>query len=201
MRLMIAFLTPGQVDPDFACSLANVYAYSMIAGNDTLLMKKQTSRVTRGRQKAAEDAIRLGMDAVLYLDSDMIFPMELAANLIAEDKDIIGCNYAMREEPYAPTAQDFHCHPVEGRSGIDKVARLGAGALLIKVPVFHKLKAPFFFEEWNGKDFTGEDYGFCDKARAAGFDIYCHHDMSVQITHVGKSFHRLKKSDIARVTV
>ena len=42
-----------------------------------------------------------------------------------------------------------------------------------------------------GGEILGEDYDFCDRARAAGFTVWCDTQLSFDIGHIGQSVHRL----------
>jgi hypothetical protein len=54
--------------------------------------------------------------------------------------------------------------------------------------VFEALSKPYFrflTDEASG-EITGEDYVFCDRARAAGFRIWCDTRLSLEIGHIGQ---------------
>ncbi len=56
-----------------------------------------------------------------------------------------------------------------------QIERCGGSCLMVRRDVFEKVKAPWFKFEWT-PDYTshlGEDFYFCDKARAAGLEIWC----------------------------
>jgi hypothetical protein len=58
--------------------------------------------------------------------------------------------------------------------------------------VFDKLAKPYFrFEVDDKEQIVGEDYVFCDRAREAGFRIWCDAALSREIGHIGQSIHRL----------
>jgi hypothetical protein len=58
--------------------------------------------------------------------------------------------------------------------------------------VFDKLSKPYFrFETDAHGAIVGEDYVFCDRAREAGFRIWCDAVISREIGHIGQSVHRL----------
>jgi len=57
--------------------------------------------------------------------------------------------------------------------------RIPTGCLLINMGVFDKLSKPYFrFETDANGAIVGEDYVFCDRAREAGFRIWCDAVMS-----------------------
>jgi hypothetical protein len=58
--------------------------------------------------------------------------------------------------------------------------------------VFDKLSKPYFrFDTDANGDIIGEDYVFCDRARAAGFRIWCDSLLSREIGHIGQAVYRL----------
>ena len=69
-----------------------------------------------------------------------------------------------------------------------EMQRIPTGCLLIKMHVFDKLSKPYFrFETDADGAIVGEDYVFCDRARAAGFRIWCDAVMSREIGHIGQT--------------
>jgi hypothetical protein len=53
--------------------------------------------------------------------------------------------------------------------------------------VFDALTKPYFryVTDEAGGEIVGEDYVFCDRARAAGFRIWCDATLSLEIGHLG----------------
>jgi GT2 family glycosyltransferase len=67
------------------------------------------------------------------------------------------------------------------------------GCLLVRMSVFDALAKPhfrFLFDESSGA-IVGEDYNFCDRARAVGFRIWCDPQLSFAIGHIGQQICRL----------
>jgi ABC-type polar amino acid transport system ATPase subunit len=56
------------------------------------------------REKLAMMALKHKADYMLFLDSDMRFPKNIANRLITHDKDIVACNYSTRRLPAKPVA-------------------------------------------------------------------------------------------------
>ncbi len=63
--------------------------------------------------------------------------------------------------------------------------------MLIRTSVFNALQKPYFNLAAEGDQLRGEDYYFCEKARAAGFEIWCDGDLSTQIGHIGQKMNRI----------
>jgi hypothetical protein len=112
---------------------------------------------------------------IYFVDADTIPSLGTIDKLLAHDKDIIAgitpiwnterrWNYQIEEDVPVPAAKP----PTE----IFTVARTGGTTILIKRGVFEKLEWPYFKTEKRGDVYQTDDYYFCDKARAAGFDIW-----------------------------
>jgi GT2 family glycosyltransferase len=74
---------------------------------------------------------------------------------------------------------------------------VGTGVCLINMDVFKKLKAPYFAftVDKNGQVANGEDGTFCDKARKAGYRVWC--DPTISVGHLGEySYEKPKNEDI-----
>lgn len=116
-------------------------------------------------------------------------PIQNPLDLVQLDRDIIGLptpiwHYTGNgERPVYWNAYDYDEesgvykeHQV--RDGLQRVDAVGTGCVLISRRVFEKpemRKAPFT-REWNedGTMGKGNDIMFCERARANGFEIYCH---------------------------
>ena len=141
------------------------------------------------RERLVKRAIDLGCSHVLFVDSDMEFEPDALDKLLKRDKDIIGVLYNTRGEPKNLTVK---IHDENGKdikeiddTGLMKCAAVATGFMLIKTDVFKKLTHPWFFWESteDGDVKTGEDMWMCNKARKAGFEIYC--DCTIKIGHIG----------------
>lgn len=124
---------------------------------------------------------------LLFIDSDMTFPVDTIKRLVAHDKDIIGANYHQRVDPSKWTAKvEGLSFSSDDKNGIEEVDTMGMGVCLIKTDVFRKLPQPYFNMAWNGKFYDGEDESFCNKAKLAGLGVWIDHDLSKEVKHVGE---------------
>lgn len=126
---------------------------------------------------------------VLFIDTDMRFPPDVARRMMAHDKDIVGCNYRHRTVRVDSTARGMNDQWVNSaeRSGLEEVLHTGTGMLLIKRRVFEKMEKPWFETTYRHMqdDWMGEDVFFCVMARRAGFKVWIDHDLSKEVGHVG----------------
>lgn len=144
----------------------------------------------QARRKLVWFARERGDTHIAFADDDMLFPYDAFTRLLAHDKDIIGANYTSRFENPCPLALKNGKHvPSRGRTGIEGgFDHIPTGLMMIKTSVFDTLEKPYFLSPAteDGEEGISDDVYFCRKARAAGFDIWVDHDLSVQTFHTGQ---------------
>lgn len=185
--MKVAICTPTHGDPSFhyTHSLAQLLIYT--AGKlDLVYAARKASVVAIQRTIIARTALEEGADWLLWLDADQKFPANTLERLLSAGKDIVGCNYARREEPTGPTAANIvggetrHVWTTDEkaqRGSLEKVDALGFGCILTSAKAMRAVEAPQFRGEL-------EDYYFCEQARKAGFGIWLDHALSQHIGHV-----------------
>jgi hypothetical protein len=145
------------------------------------------------RERLAEEAIKDGADAILWVDSDMRFPKDALEILLSRKLPIVGVNATTRRFPVVPTALDIDPETGDlvkvqskGKTGLEQVMGVGFGMVLIKKEVFLAAQKPWFWFEQTDKGGTiGEDIYFCAKAFDVGFQTVIDHDLSMHIRHIG----------------
>lgn len=137
-------------------------------------------------------------DYLLFIDSDMAFPVDGLNKLIASKKDIIGAVYYSRKSPNLPLVfkenegkySNYEDFPEDKVFECDAI---GTGFLLISKKVLEafdkainekKFRLPFDFMHTEHHVELGEDMAFCNRAKQLGFKIYA--DPTIQMGHVGK---------------
>ena len=168
---------------------------SLIAVSGSMLHDLRTDLV---RRAMVADATHM-----LFLDDDMQFPVDLLNRLLAHNKPVVGCNYSRRCIPPIPTSHGLDDKPVYTRpdsTGLESVAHIGTGVMLIDMRVFEHLDAtlgleamPWFQFGWTDLNHPdkpprpeGEDVYFCRKLRSAGVPLYVDHDVSKNVGHLGE---------------
>ena len=134
-------------------------------------------------------------DYLLFLDQDMLIPMNLIELLKEHNKGIVSAlYYGKNETPQLPTfmvKKDGEYKRVEKfpKNSLIKVDAIGLGACLIKREVMEKISEtlgdePFFkFSYPSRLKEIGEDIYFCELAKKAGYEIYV--DTRFAVGHVG----------------
>jgi hypothetical protein len=189
-RVAIAVPSGDMVHADFAMAYAQLCMAS--AGLPLQLITVKSSIVAQARNNGVELARNFGADFIFFLDSDMLFPSTALFRLLLHRKDIVGATYTKRVAPFGILGTQLAEQPAVLSGDLLEMQRIPTGCLLIKMAVFEKLTKPYFrFEVDADGAIVGEDYVFSDRAREAGFRIWCDAVMSREIGHIGQAVHRL----------
>lgn len=181
---MKAVCTPvrDSVNATFAYDLASLFAYD----KDVFFLITQGSLLSAQRNSLVTKALEMGATHVLFIDSDMRFPANIAELLGKRDKDIIGANCIQRGDNTKWTAfKDGQFVQSQMKRGEEEVDSIGMGVTLIKREVFEKMKQPWFFCPFDKQEnrIVGEDVYFCTLAREAGFSVFVDHDVTAFVKH------------------
>ena len=124
-----------------------------------------------------------------FIDCDMRVPFDWLDRLLAHDVDIVGATYRRRGPPHDIMAWD-----VSGKedgalhTGLVERGAIASGVFLITRRVLEVLDYPWFFMTYgkamNAPGDNGTDTNFCNKARRAGFSVWCDYDLSRQVRHI-----------------
>ena len=189
MKILIAVPCMDSVPAQFAQSLAVLSKVENCA-----IAFQMGSLIYTSRNNLATMAIQQGVDYVLWLDSDMIFPPDVLQKLIdnREKGDILTGIYYRRVSPFKPVLYsklditDEGCdwlgyddYPTED---LFEVEGCGFGCVLTPVQVLFDVMQKFgeMFAPING---VGEDLSFCWRAKQCEYKIMA--DPSIQCGHVG----------------
>lgn len=189
MRVALCMPCGDTIMTDCATSMWAQLAFILRERKDIslfLINEKQTI-LEVGRHRLVMEAMKLRAQAILFVDSDMVFSYDSLSRLVDADKDIIGVQAVMRAEPHASNCYDFDDKPVLYSDEIKKIKYIGTGLILVKTHVFEKIGLPYFKSTYNKDNgrWQGEDLNFCDRAREAGFDIWNHGPLSKKLEHIG----------------
>ena len=157
----------------------------------------QSIYIDFNRNQLVDFALKNGSSHLLFVDSDIQFPVEGLARLLAHDKDIVGGYYNTRRGNN-PIRIEGPVDPSTGREGTlqppdplpDQLFRcrvLPTGFMLIKLNCLSRLKRPFFATITHERGTIGEDVVFCRNAHDVGIEIYC--DPTIPLGHVGKKIY------------
>lgn len=142
------------------------------------------SLVYKAREEAVKNMLsKPDIDAILFLDSDMVPSADMLVKLVEHDKPIVSALAFRRVPDYEPCifkkveekdATIYHNYP-KGLIGVEGV---GMACCLIKREVFENIPQPWFYPDSS----FGEDLSFCRRAKGK-YPIYC--DTELICKHIG----------------
>lgn len=193
--------THDTVKAFWAHDLAGMLTYTNSVLGERIVIRLLTMTNTyihRARQELAEEALAGGTHYILWCDTDHRFPKDSLIRLLARDEPIVGINYSTRSIPPKFVAikevgwkENHHegerLPTWEHSSGLEEVAAVGGGLLLMKAVCFEGLTKPWFYFEYDpdSGEHIGEDVYFCRKLTDAGWTILVDHDLSKLCVHIG----------------
>jgi hypothetical protein len=207
LRVAVGIPSRGEWTADTALSVINMARhFERAKAGELNIIAMGGFVVPEQRSRIWAEAAKWDATHLLFVDSDMGFPEDALARLLAHQKDIVGVNYPRKSYPFWPTAYedtDDHTGVVfttEDSAGLHEVKHCGFGLILIDMRVFDVLvennpaghdgytPPPFFHfaPTKDGTKWSTEDVYFCRRARSLGFKVHIDHDLSKQIRHVGQ---------------
>jgi hypothetical protein len=166
---------------DFCMSLAMLMRRE--AQRDVFLVNSKNFNLPDSRNKIAAAAFEHGSEWLLFLDSDMVFPADTLDRLLAHERPMVGATYCRRVHPFGLIGD-----PLEDAQGpLRRMARMPTGCLLVHADIFASLERPWFaFGSAPDGTAVSEDFVFCERVRAAGWDIWCDLALSDSLGHIGQ---------------
>lgn len=147
------------------------------------------SCLPQARHNLVKRALKTGCTHVLFIDSDMVFPLDIIQRMLVRNKGVLGVNCTNRGFPVKPIAQSLKWEDLDSRKkyGVQKVQQVGTGIMMVKAEVLKKLQPPLFMFEWIPMEqkYSGEDIYFCAKLDEIGEEVWVDHDVSHETGHVG----------------
>jgi hypothetical protein len=176
------------IHTDTAMSIWALMAYQ----REIIVINPRTSMVEVSRYKMVKQALERGASHVFQVDSDLTFPHDSLARLLAHDLPIVGATYMKRRLPYEVIGIPMKDGITSSDTGLTEMVRMPVGFSLIKAEVFEKVPRPWFPVSWSDErqEHTSEDYGFCDLARAADYRLWCDLDLTHDVGHIGMNTFR-----------
>ena len=111
MKVAICVPCRDTVMTGFAFDLAKLCAYEGVTrcakGGSLMIYQVPGTMIFNQRERLAEQAIKDGADAILWIDSDMRFPKDALQILLSRKLPIVGVNATTRRFPVLPTALDY----------------------------------------------------------------------------------------------
>jgi len=199
------------VDTEFAlCFAAQMASFRGL----TAMLNSQGCYVDEGRMSFVEGAKKrriklpdgqiIRPSHLMQFDSDMTFPAMTIQRLMSHGiKDVVGCVYSRRVEPYTNIGltEDPSIVNAPESSPLIPMLLLPTGIMLTHMSVFDRLPefdedGPVFGYRWmpDVKKYEREDVRFCRLVREHGMKIWCDVGLSHHIGHVGKAIYRVDEA-------
>ena len=158
----------------------------------TVAMSVHGQSPAKSRNMIVEQAFDSKCTHVFFLDDDMVPPRDTLMKLASHDKDIVSALYLLRSFPHYPALFDkaytngkckfTFLNDQLDSDGLVQAVNCGLGCILISIDVFRRLEKPWVRLGEISKDDWCDDIGFFNRAREAGFDIWC--DLSATVGHM-----------------
>jgi hypothetical protein len=174
------------------------------------LMFHSGTLIAPQRRDLAASALSIDATHLLWIDSDTAFPKDALNRLLARNKDYVGIVQCGRRPPSGTTSFIWETpekptivYTYPESTGLQKVDAMGFGFTLCRTEIFRKVPEPWFPMQWGhlttGEwSFNGEDTGFQEWARAAGYELYVDHDLSKECGHIGSFQYRMEHALVQR---
>lgn len=196
MNLFISIPSNRQWVGKFGASFAGIISNMMAKGVDGYRLTNfymsalgQASCINIARQRFIDEMTAGNYTHWLSLDDDMTFPIDLVSRLATHDKDIVAINARHKTEEIKGSLIGFDDVPINsfGKTGIEEVKSMGGAIFLAKIDAFRAIPKPHFETIWmpENNDYLSEDRYFAAKLAAHGVKMYCCHDTSKMVSHIG----------------
>ena len=194
LRLSVCVPCRDMMHSAFAFDLLKLQEYNQIIGLSTIVHFHIGTLIVNQREQLVELAKHAGSTHILWLDSDMMFPADVAQRLLKHSKPIVAANYATRSYPHKTVAyqrlegwEDYLVNTPGKGLELIPVQAVGMGCMLTEMAVYDKMHKPVFNTTWFPElnDHIGEDFTFCKNARDLGYEILIDNDASLNVSHLG----------------
>lgn len=204
IKVLVGMPVLGDIKAETTASLVGYYRSCKYPSNIHLSRNTYTHYA---RNKLVWEAVNTKATHLMFIDSDMSFPIDGVDRLIERGENIIGGLYFKRVVPIHPIIKivrdnkitDMKFKEIPSFEKPFEVDAIGTGFLLINMDVFKKMEPPFFSHA-SPKEFgmeeipfpnneIGEDVAFCLRAKKAGFKIWC--DPTIKLGHIGERIYSI----------
>jgi hypothetical protein len=182
----------------FAYCLAQLTSHLTKNNIEFKLYFENGSIISDQRYRLVLSAMQDNCTQILWLDSDMLFPVSIYQRLNEHNKLAVAATYSTRTKPYRNTA--FASDKFDtgvNKSGLHPVYSVGMGLMLTDISIFSVIPRPWFQVTWSDKyeTFTGEDVYFCSQLHNYEYKLYVDFDLSKRCGHIGSIAIKMENID------
>lgn len=192
--VMILVPAMEMVNAEFAQHLSMAAANLVANGIKINCAFNIGSVITIARRNLTDIFLKSDFDYAWWIDSDMKFPIDAPLKLLKRGVPLVGANYRRRRFPnpgftgmmgqpgsFTELVTDDDSPPMQ------EVDVLPHGCVMVHRSVYEKMPQPHYLQEFVPELNLeiGEDIFFCRKAKDAGFQVWCDHELSREIAHIG----------------
>lgn len=192
--VMILVPAMEMVNAEFSQHLAMAAANLVAAGVRINCAFNIGSVITIARRNLVEIFMNSDFDYAWWIDSDMKFPIDTPLRLLQRNVPLVGANYRRRRFPN-PGFTGMMGQPGsftelvtdDNSPAMQDVDVIPHGCVMVHRSVYQKIAQPHYLQEFIPEMNLeiGEDIYFCRKAREAGFQVWCDHELSRELSHIG----------------
>ncbi|MEN6615117.1 MAG: hypothetical protein ABFD12_01025 [Syntrophorhabdus sp.] len=164
-------------------------SFAMMEKPGYTLIMKTNGPIDTLRNDIVEKAMAEGCTHILMCDVDQIYDPQTIPKLMSHRLPVVAAKINRRYPPFDPIIMkitDEGYQPIDDYTpgSLVECDATGTGCILYNMEVFRKLPYPWFRFQKNPENgmVIGEDIGFCQDLKAAGYKIYV--DTSVEIGHL-----------------
>lgn len=192
--VMILVPAMEMVNAEFAQHLAMSAAQLVANGIKINCAFNIGSVITIARRNLTDIFMNSDFDYAWWVDSDMKFPIDTPIRLLQRNVPLVGCNYRRRRFPN-PGFTGMMGKPGafselvtdDNSPAMQEVDVLPHGCVMVHRSVYERTPQPHYIQDYVTELNLeiGEDIYFCQKAKDAGFQVWCDHELSKEISHIG----------------
>lgn len=193
-KVLVATYSPQEtVSMDFARSCMSL---KQAGGYEFSFYSHRRTPIHLARQLVTDYALAQGMDVLVQLDDDAVFPPDLLPRLLGHNKGVVAALAYQRKKPYATVAYELdadllaqgvtsgrHLEGIE-HTGLRKVDVSGLHVSATRLSVVKKMRAfrsekypDGIREYYGGFEKTGEDFCWCRNMKLIGEQMYVDTDL------------------------
>lgn len=180
------------------------YSFIHLEHPDYTFIHADNGPVDTLRNDIVEKALDLGITSLIMMDTDMVYHPKTITSLLSRRLPVVGALCFRRYPPFDSimmrlTETGYESIDEWEEGDLVEVDATGAGCIMYDMEVFRKMPRPWFrFRKDPVTGMTcGEDIGFCQDLKAAGYKIFV--DTAVPCEHlatiaINRSWNKLWRS-------